>query len=126
LSYETDGSGGGAFQNSYELAFCLDEAPCEVDSVTVLSLSPGVARVEWWQNQSGPVNFWYTTDPNAEYPVGFIDAGPAPTTQAAGHQLVDINGSFDFLKLVLILTCDDQAPATVNQPSPFYFNRQTR
>lgn len=125
-SYETNGAGGGAFQNSFELAFCLDEAPCEVDSVTIISISPSTARVDWWQNQSGPVNFWYTTDPNAEYPVGFIDAGPPPgAPQTGGHHFVDVNGTFDFLKIVLILTCDAQAPAAVNQPSPL-FNRQIR
>ena len=121
LSFETNGSGGGAFQNSFELAFCLDRAPCIVDSVTIISTNnPSLARMDWWQTQGGVVEFWTTTNPNGVFPTDYVDQGNIGFTPG-GHNFTDVAGNWDYVNVVLILDCGTPAAATVvNQPSPFF------
>lgn len=107
--------GGAPYQTSWELAFCLDQAPCVIDSVTLLWDSPGNATLRWYQNLPGEVNFWYTTDPNAVYPAGFVSAGTI--AYPAGNNAVGVNANFsDYLGFVLVLDCTPPAGAALQAP----------
>lgn len=105
---------GGAPTTAAERAFCLGGA-CMVDSVTLIWDAPGNATLRWYQNNPGIINFWYTTDPNAVYPVGFLSAGS--NSYPAGNNSIGINANFaDYVGLVLTLNCNPAQAAMGPEP----------
>lgn len=104
---------------NYEFAFCLDQAPCEIDSLTYIWNSPGIATLRWYQNLPGVVTIWYTTDPNAIYPAGYsFVTNPYP----AGNNSLATNANLaDNVRVVLTLNCTPN-PAAALPPPPKVLN----
>ncbi len=108
---------GPPVQTSWELAFCLDQAPCVIDSLTYLWDAPGNAILRWYQNLPGVVTIWYTIDPNAVYPAGYT---PTSFYYPAGNNALGTNANFaDHIRVVLTLDCTIAPPATAIAPPPF-------
>lgn len=99
---------------NYEFAFCLDQAPCEIDSLTYIWNSPGIATLRWYQNLPGVVTIWYTTDPNAIYPAGYsFVTNPYP----AGNNSLATNANLaDNVRVVLTLNCTPNSAAALPPP----------
>ncbi|MBL0062416.1 MAG: hypothetical protein IPP40_13275 [bacterium] len=109
--------GGPYNQTAAELAFCLGQAPCVVDSLTYLLDSPGNAILRWYQNLPGVVTIWYTTDPNAVYPAGYSSSS---IYYPAGNNSIGTNANFaDNVRVVLTLDCTIAPPATAITPPQF-------
>ncbi len=97
-----------------DLAFCLNEAPCDVDSLTYIWSSPGTATLRWYQSQSGAVTIWFTTDPNLVYPAGWASA---TFGYAAGNNSIGTNADLaDNVRVILTLNCTPAAAAAAAAP----------
>ncbi len=94
-------------------AFCLGFSCVPLDSVTILWQSADLYVLNWWQTQSGFVNLYTATSPNAVYPADYTFYGSL--FAVPGHQSGTFFTAQPYLNAVLTVSCSGPA---LHEPNP--------
>ncbi len=102
--------------NGVDYAFCLSEPIiCEqADSLTIRFEGGSTFTIEWWQPEAGTTTVYYTTDPNAVYPAGYVSYGSS--NFGVGHHSQALFSSLSYMNVVLVVNCPQAIAAPPSEP----------